>query len=71
MKLTENKTRSVTLRMTDKEYDYLNAVSYLAGMTISKYLRTLVDASVNAAKLQEQKGVLKVEDIKAILNDKL
>jgi hypothetical protein len=41
----------------------------MAGMTVSKYVRMLAQASISAAKVQEQKGAFKLEDIKAILND--
>lgn len=67
--IAEKKDRSVTIRMNSTDYDYLAAVSYVAGMTVSAYLRTLAQATVNAAKAQEKQGAFKVEDIKAILHD--
>lgn len=43
----------------------------MAGMNVSKYIRLIAQASISAAKVQEQKGEFKNEDIEAILNDKL
>ena len=65
------KDRRITVRLCSEDYDYLLAVAYMAGMDVSKYVRTLAQASVSAARLQEQKGAFKLEDIKAVFNDKL
>lgn len=67
--IQDKKDRSVTIRMNSADYDYLAAVSYVAGMTVSAYLRTLAQATVNAAKTQEKQGALNIADIKALLND--
>lgn len=69
--LDSKKDRRITVRLCSEDYDYLLAVAYMAGMDVSKYVRTLAQASVSAARLQEQKGAFKLEDIKAVLNDKL
>lgn len=71
MKLTDNKTKSVTIRVSPKEFEYLQAVAYMSGMTVSKYVRTIIDSTVNAAKLQERAGRLNLEDFKAVLDDQL
>nr|CRY96019.1 hypothetical protein [uncultured prokaryote] len=65
----EQKDKKFTIRISSSDYDYLQAVAYMAGMTVSKYVRTLAQASISAAKVQEQKGAFKLEDIKALLND--
>jgi uncharacterized protein (DUF1778 family) len=67
--IDEKKDRRLTIRIAENDYDYLTAVAYMAGMTVSKYVRMLAQASISAAKVQEQKGAFKLEDIKAILND--
>jgi uncharacterized protein (DUF1778 family) len=67
--IDEKKDRRLTIRIAENDYDYLSAVAYMAGMTVSKYVRMLAQASISAAKVQEQKGAFKLEDIKAILND--
>jgi hypothetical protein len=40
----------------------------MTGMSVSKYVRTLCDASINAVKISERQGKVNIEDIKAILN---
>jgi predicted DNA-binding protein len=67
--LQENKDKKISIRISGKDYDYLQAIAYMAGMTVSRYIRTLCDASINAVKVSEKQGRLNIEDIKAILND--
>ena len=67
--IDKKKDRRITIRISSSDFDYLAAVAYIAGMNVSKYIRTLAQASISAAKVQEQKGAFKVEDIKALLND--
>ena len=69
--LKDNKDKRISLRISEKDFEYLAIVAYMARMTVSKYIRTLCDASINALKISEAKGELKVEDFKALLNDKL
>lgn len=64
--LTENKSKQITFRISENDYEYLSAVAFMAGMTVSKYIRTLCDASINAVKLSEKQGKVNLEDIKAI-----
>lgn len=67
--LEEKKDRRITIRISGSDFDYLNAVAYMSGMTVSKYLRMIAQASISAAKVQEQKGVFKLENLKALFND--
>ena len=67
--LQENKDKKVSIRLSENDYLYLRALAYMAGMTVSKYLRTLCDASINAMKISEAKGQVNLEDIKALFND--
>lgn len=67
--LQENKDKKVSIRLSENDYIYLRALAYMAGMTVSKYLRTLCDASINAMKISEAKGQVNLEDIKALFND--
>jgi uncharacterized protein (DUF1778 family) len=69
--IKEKKEKRVTLRLSDSDYDYLSAIAYMAGNTVSGYIRMLINASVTAAKVQEKKGVFNLEDVKTIFNDKL
>ena len=67
--LEENKDKKISIRLSENDYSYLQALAYMAGMTVSKYIRTLCDASINAIKLSEKQGKVNLEDIKALLND--
>lgn len=69
--IKEKKEKRITMRLSDSDYEYLGVVAYMAGMTVSQYLRTVLNASIAAVKVQEQKGVVNIEDIKTILHHKL
>lgn len=69
--LQDNKDKKISVRISEKDYEYLAVVAYMAGMTVSKYIRTLCDASINAIKISEAKGQVNIEDFKTLLNDKL
>lgn len=68
--IKENKERKITVRITDEDYFYLNCIVYQSGMqTVSKYIRALIDASINAVKLAEKQGKVNLEDFKTIFDD--
>jgi predicted DNA-binding protein len=67
--LEEQKNKKISIRLSDSDYLYLQALAYMAGMTVSKYIRTLCDASINAIKISEKQGKANIEDIKTLLND--
>lgn len=67
--LQENKDKKISIRLSENDFLYLQALAYMAGMTVSKYIRTLCDASINAIKISEKQGKVNIEDIKALLND--
>lgn len=69
--LQDNKDKKISVRISEKDYKYLSVVAYMAGMTVSKYIRTLCDASINAIKISEAKGQVNIEDFKTLLDDKL
>lgn len=71
MKLEDNKNKTVSLRLSVEDYKYLSIVAYMGGMTISKYLRTLASASINAVKLNVQQGKIKIEDFETIFDNQL
>lgn len=66
--ITENKNKTLQVRISESDHRYLLIVSKMVGLTPSQYVRSLIQATVNAAKVQEQKGALKIEDIEGILN---
>ena len=65
----EKKTESLTIRMTEDEKFLLKVAAYKAGTTPSKMLRMIIDAALNAVRLEVQKGVINLEDFKALFND--
>lgn len=67
--LSEKKEKKISIRFSDDDYLYLQVLSYLAGMNVSKYVRTLCVASINAIKISENKGKINLEDIKALFID--
>ena len=69
MKLTENKDKRITVRLSQSDYDYMRVASYMAGITISKYFRQLIDATVNAMKLQERKGTFDLAEMLEIIGE--
>lgn len=69
--IKEKKEKMISVRISEQDYKYLFVVAYMAGMNVSKYVRTMVDASINAVKMQESKGAVNLEDYEKLLNDKL
>ena len=69
--IEKKKDKVLSVRISESDYEYLSAVAFMAGMTVSRYIRSLCDASVNAAKIAVQGGKIKLEDIKAVRNNKL
>lgn len=67
--ISDNKSKTVQVRVSESDHKYLLIISKMVGMTPSQYVRSLIQATVNAAKVQEQKGALKVEDFEGILDD--
>ena len=67
--IKEKKSESITIRMTPEEKFLLQVAAYQAGTTPSKMLRMVMDAALNAVRLEVQKGVINLEDFKALLND--
>lgn len=65
----EKKTQSITIRLTEEEKFLLQVAAYQAGSTPSKMLRMIIDAALNAVRLEVQKGVINLEDFKALFND--
>lgn len=65
-KVTENKEKVVSVRFPSNDLEYLKATAFVMGMDVSQFIRTLCTTAINAAKIQEQKGQLNLEDFKAI-----
>lgn len=69
MKLSENKDKRITVRLSETDHNYMRVASYMAGITISKYFRQLVDATVNAMKVQERKGAFNLEEMLTVIRE--
>lgn len=69
MKLTENKDKRVTVRLSESDYNYMKVASYMAGITVSKYFRLLIDATVNAMKIEEKKGTYSITEMLALIEE--
>lgn len=69
--LEKKKDKVISVRINAEDYEYLNAVAFMAGMSVSRYIRVLVDGSINASKIAVQGGKISLEDIKAVRNNKL
>lgn len=69
MKLSENKDKRITVRLSESDHNYMKVASYMAGITISKYFRQLIDATVNAMKVQEKKGTFNLEEMLALIEE--
>ena len=50
--LTENKSRVVQVRLTEKDYTTLNTIAQRVNMTVSQYVRLLIQGALTTAKTQ-------------------
>jgi len=63
------KDKTLQVRLTKEDYKLLQIAAYTTGNTPSKLMRMLMDASINAVKVQINKGAMNLEDFKGIFND--
>ena len=69
-----DKTRSVTIRLTPQQYEYLERSARALEVTPSRFLRMVVNATMMGAGMVEQsfkQAELDIEHAKADLNDLL
>ena len=67
--IKEKKTKTVSVRLSEEENMYFRIACYQAGSTPSKFMRMMINAAVNAVKIEVEKGVINIEDYKAVLDD--
>ena len=48
--VADKKEKTISLRITPEDYDYLFVVAYMTGMTVSAYMRTVLNGCVAAVK---------------------
>lgn len=63
------KTKSVTVRFSESDYNYLKAVAKMAGQNVSGYIRMLSNMSITAIKTKLKTGEVKHEDFQALFTD--
>lgn len=54
MKTKENKVKTIQVRLTETDYEYLKQAAYTMGTDASKLVRQIVQMSINAAKQAEK-----------------
>jgi hypothetical protein len=67
--IAEKKDKVVSLRMSKDDYKLFQIAAYTIGLTPSKLVRMLADSSINAVRVQIQKGQVNIEDFKTLLDD--
>lgn len=67
--IKEKKTKTVSVRLSEEENMYFRIACYQAGSTPSKFMRMMINAAVNAVKIEVEKGAINIEDYKAVLDD--
>lgn len=68
--ITENKEKRITFRLTEEENRYLSVVAIMAGMKVSEYIRTMLNAVITAAKVSEAQGKFNLADFDKFINTK-
>lgn len=68
MKITENKPHSIHLRLTDEQYEYCSLNAELMGVSVSEFLRMVVNSLVVSSK---KLGSIKLGDLNANHQDYL
>lgn len=71
MKLTDNKTKRLEIRLTDEELKLLKVCAWTIGQTPSSMVRMFINTTINALRLKIEQGEINLEDFEAVLNDKL
>lgn len=52
--IKDKKEKTMTFRLTNEEYEWLEKASYSMGSTPSKFVRQLINMSINAQKAAEE-----------------
>lgn len=63
---TANKTKTIQVRLTEEDYEYLTDSAYAMGTNPSRLVRQLIQMSINAAKVAKKQR----EELKAIEEEK-
>ena len=71
MKLTENKTKKIEVRLTEEDYKLFKISAYSIGTTPSKMVRMFIDSTLTQLRIKVKQGEINIEDFETILDDKL
>ena len=66
--IKDKKEKTMTFRLSLEDYDWLVKASYSMGSTPSKFVRQLIQMSINATKAAELKINKLEEEIKEVTN---
>lgn len=69
MKTDKKKDKRLTIRINDEDDMYLTYAAFCIGQDKSKLVRMFIDTTINGIKLKVKQGEIKLEDIKAVLDD--
>lgn len=67
--IKDNKTKTASVRLSEEDFKLFKIACYQSGTTPSKFLRMMINAAVNAVKIEIEKGVINLEDYKTVLDD--
>ena len=71
MKIEGKKTGRLELRLPADDLELFKIAAYSIGSTPSQLLRMYVNSTVIALKAKQKAGEIKIENIKALFDDKL
>lgn len=65
--IKDKKDKTMTFRLTSEEYSWLEKAAYSMGSTPSKFVRQLIQMSINATKQAEKENQKRVIQSKALM----
>ena len=71
MKVSDNKTKRLEIRLTEEDHKLLKICAYTIGQTPSSMIRMFIDTTLNAMRVKIKTGEFKIEDYETLLDDKL
>lgn len=71
MKLTENKTARLQIRLTEEDLKLLKISAFSIGSTPSQLIRMFIDTTINTLKIKINKGEINIADFETLFDDKL
>lgn len=70
--IKDKKTKTMTFRLTEEEYSYLEQSAYLMGTSASKFVRQLIQMAINTTKLAQKRAEedKKTKEELSVINEK-